>query len=63
MVGADNKVEYREVTIGQTVDGLAVAKTGLKAGDKVVVNGLQRVRPGAPVAPEMVDMTTLEAVK
>ena len=63
VVGADNKVEYREVTIGQTVDGLAVAKTGLKAGDKVVVNGLQRVRPGAPVAPEMVDMTTLEAVK
>ena len=62
-VTADNKAEYREVTTGQTVDGLVVIKTGLKAGDKIIVNGLMRVRPGAPIMPEMVNMTTLEAVK
>lgn len=62
-VTADNKAEYREVTTGQTVDGLIVIKTGLKAGEKIIVNGLMRVRPGAPITPEIVNMTTLEAVK
>jgi membrane fusion protein, multidrug efflux system len=33
-----------------------VARTGLKPGDKIVVNGLQRVRPGAPVTPQEVPM-------
>ena len=63
VVGAGNKAEYREVTLGQDVDGLKVIKTGLKPGEKIVVNGLMRVRPGAPITPEMVDMTTLEKVK
>jgi membrane fusion protein, multidrug efflux system len=38
-----------------------VARSGLKAGDRIVVNGLQRVRPGAPIAPEVVPMTTAAA--
>ena len=63
VVTADNKAEYREVTTGQTVDGLIVIKTGLKSGEKVIVNGLMRVRPGAPITPEIVNMNTLEAVK
>ncbi|TFW18679.1 efflux RND transporter periplasmic adaptor subunit [Duganella callida] len=57
VVTADNKAEYRQVTLGQSVDGLRIVRTGLKAGEKVVVNGLQRVRPGAPLAPQIVSMT------
>ncbi len=56
VVGADGKAEYRPVTLGPVVDGLRVVRTGLKAGEKIVVNGLQRVRPGAPVTPQMVPM-------
>ena len=40
----------------RTVDGLRVVTTGLKAGERIVVNGLQRVRPGALVAPQPVTM-------
>ncbi|MBX3623123.1 MAG: efflux transporter periplasmic adaptor subunit, partial [Rhizobacter sp.] len=61
VVGADNKAEYRVVTLGPLVDGLRVARTGLKAGDRIVVNGLQRVRPGAPITPEVVPMVTAAA--
>jgi multidrug efflux system membrane fusion protein len=61
VVGADNKAEYRVVTLGPLVDGLRVARSGLKPGERIVVNGLQRVRPGAPIAPEVVPMTTAAA--
>jgi multidrug efflux system membrane fusion protein len=56
VVGSDNKVIYREVTLGESVEGLRVVKDGLKAGERVIVNGLQHVRPGASVAPEIVAM-------
>jgi multidrug efflux system membrane fusion protein len=56
IVNAENKGEYREVTLGASVDGLRVVTNGLKPGERVVVNGLQRLRPGALVAPEMVGM-------
>ena len=49
VVGADNTAQYREVELGPLSDGLRVVASGLKAGELVVVNGLQRVRPGAPV--------------
>jgi len=52
----DNKTQYREVRIGRVVDGLRVIDSGLKPGERIVVNGLQRVRPGAPVAPQTVPM-------
>jgi RND family efflux transporter MFP subunit len=55
-VGADNRVEYRAVTLGPIVDGLRVVRSGLSAGDTIVVNGLQRVRPGAPITPQRVAM-------
>ncbi|MGH8853123.1 MAG: efflux RND transporter periplasmic adaptor subunit [Telluria sp.] len=66
VVGADSKAEYRPVTLGPVVDGMRVVRSGLKAGEKIVVNGLQRVRPGAPVTPQMVAMDadlTAAAVK
>ena len=56
VVGADGKAEYRPVKLGPTVDGLRVVRDGLKAGEKIVVNGLQRVRPGAPVTAQIVAM-------
>ncbi|MEJ2590413.1 MAG: efflux RND transporter periplasmic adaptor subunit [Candidatus Thiodiazotropha sp.] len=56
VVGPDNKAEYREVTLGDTtVDGKLVVKTGLKAGERIVVNGLQKVHPGSLIAPQPVD--------
>jgi len=51
-VGADNKVAYRPVTLGPSVDGLRIVTAGLQPGERIVVNGLQRVRPGAMVAPQ-----------
>jgi RND family efflux transporter MFP subunit len=56
VVSKDNKVEYRPVQLGPIVDGLRVVQTGLSAGETVVVNGLQRVRPGAQVAPQRIAM-------
>ena len=56
VVADDNTVAYREVTLGPTVGRLRVVASGLEAGERIVVNGLQRVRPGALVAPEMVAM-------
>jgi multidrug efflux system membrane fusion protein len=51
VVGPKNDVQYRTVTLGPIVDGLRVVRSGLEAGDSVIVNGLQRVRPGVQVAP------------
>ncbi|MDB5816362.1 MAG: efflux transporter periplasmic adaptor subunit [Rhizobacter sp.] len=56
VIGADNKAEYREVTLGAAVEGLRAVTTGLKPGERVVVNGLQHIRPGALVAPQVVTM-------
>ncbi|HYC09555.1 MAG TPA: efflux RND transporter periplasmic adaptor subunit [Steroidobacteraceae bacterium] len=56
VVGPGNRVEYRPVQLGPVVDGLRVVQTGLSAGETVVVNGLQRVRPGAQVQAQRVAM-------
>lgn len=56
VVGDDGKAAYREVVLGPSVDGLRVVRTGLKAGERIVVNGLHRVRPGAAIQPQMVAM-------
>ena len=49
---SSNTVEYRPVELGTAVEGKRIVRYGLQAGDKIVVNGLQRVRPGAAVTPE-----------
>lgn len=46
----DGTVDYRAVQLGPVVDGLRVITSGLKPGDKVVINGLQHIRPGVKVA-------------
>jgi membrane fusion protein (multidrug efflux system) len=53
-VGSDNKVAFRNVKVGPRVDGLWVIEEGLKPGEKVVVEGLQKVREGATVSPKPV---------
>jgi membrane fusion protein, multidrug efflux system len=45
VVDKDNRLQYREVTLGQTHEGLRVISKGLQPGERIVVNGLQRVRP------------------
>ncbi len=56
VVGADNKAAYREVTLGPIVNGLRVVRSGLHKDERIVVNGLQRVRPNDVVAPVEVAM-------
>lgn len=56
VIDHDNKALYREVTLGAVTDGLRIITAGLKPGERIVVNGLQRVKPGAVVAPQMVSM-------
>lgn len=56
VVGEGDILEYRAITTGPVVDGLRAVREGLKAGERIIVNGLQRVRPGMPVKPRMVPM-------
>jgi multidrug efflux system membrane fusion protein len=52
----DAVAEYREVQLGAPVNGLRIVTSGLKAGERIVVNGLQRVRPGARIDAQDVPM-------
>ncbi|WP_382320998.1 efflux RND transporter periplasmic adaptor subunit [Hydrogenophaga sp. UC242_53] len=61
VVGEGDKTEYREVTLGAPVDGLRTVLSGLKPGERIVVNGLQRVRPGDVVQPQAVPMNNARA--
>ncbi|MBR1121325.1 efflux RND transporter periplasmic adaptor subunit [Bradyrhizobium lablabi] len=56
VVGPDNRALYRPITLGGSVEGLRIVTSGLNSGDRVVVNGLQRVRPGALVKLEVAEM-------
>lgn len=60
VLDSENKASYRPVSLGPLVDGLRVVKQGLKAGEVIVVNGIQRVRPGMQVAPQTVSMENPE---
>jgi membrane fusion protein, multidrug efflux system len=56
VLGKNNTLEYRPVKLGPMTEGLRVVRDGLRNGDVIVVNGLQRVRPGAAVNPKKVPM-------
>jgi multidrug efflux system membrane fusion protein len=49
----DNTAAYRSVTLGGSVHDKRIVRSGLRPGDRVIVNGLQRVRPGMTVDPEI----------
>jgi membrane fusion protein (multidrug efflux system) len=51
VIDKDNKAEQRRITLGQSTPELAVVTSGLSEGEMVVLDGIQRVRPGAVVSP------------
>ncbi|MGF1909481.1 efflux RND transporter periplasmic adaptor subunit [Vibrio kasasachensis] len=53
VVDVENKVEARIVTTAEAIDHQWLVTSGLKEGDKIVVEGLQKIRPGAVVAPSV----------
>ena len=63
VVDADSKAAYREVTLGASVDGMRLVANGLQAGERIIVNGLQRVRPGVLVAPQLVSMDARQSAQ
>jgi multidrug efflux system membrane fusion protein len=62
VVDDGNVVRYRPVETGRLIDGLRVVTSGLAPNDVVIVNGLQRVRPGVAVAPTQVAMARSDRV-
>jgi membrane fusion protein (multidrug efflux system) len=58
VVGPDNKVQLRSVTLGERVGPDYIVTEGVKAGENIVIEGLQKVRPGALVAPAPAPLTT-----
>jgi RND family efflux transporter MFP subunit len=52
VIEADDTAQYRTVKLGPMIDGLRVVREGLTGDDRVVVSGMQRLKPGAMVAPE-----------
>lgn len=56
VVDAKNQTAYREVKLGAQQDGLQIINSGLQVGDRIVVNGLQRIRPGDLVKPHLITM-------
>lgn len=61
VVKSDNSVEYRAVGLGGIHDGLRVVERGLAAGERVILGGLQRARPGMTVAPQEVALEAAPA--
>jgi multidrug efflux system membrane fusion protein len=62
VLNEQNVLEYRAVTLGDKVASLRIVSSGLLPNDKIVINGLQRVRPGAQVNPNMVSIASQETL-
>ena len=56
VVGPGDTLAYRPIVPGRLTDGLRIVTSGLKPGERIVVNGLMRVRPGMKVAPTLTPM-------
>jgi RND family efflux transporter MFP subunit len=63
VVGADNVIEYRPVSLGGRHGNMHEVAGGLNPTDRVVINGLMRVRPGASVTPVAAEMPTVASTK
>jgi multidrug efflux system membrane fusion protein len=63
VVGNDNKVEFKNVTAGTSYKNMRIIEKGLSAGEKVVVNGLQKLKPGMTVKTETQAQAEAEAKK
>jgi membrane fusion protein (multidrug efflux system) len=53
VVGADNKVSLRTIRPGETVGDMLIVRDGVQAGERVIVDGVQKARPGSPVSPTL----------
>ena len=53
VIGDGNVVEYREIKIGQNLEGKRVVTSGLSQGDQVITEGIIRIRPGMKVDPQI----------
>jgi membrane fusion protein, multidrug efflux system len=62
VMDADNKSAYRAVELGPKIEGLRIVRSGLSKDDTIIVKGLQRVRPGSPVTPEVIPMASQETL-
>ncbi|MGY2196489.1 multidrug efflux RND transporter periplasmic adaptor subunit MexE [Pseudomonas gingeri] len=62
VMDADKKTAYRSVELGPKIEGLRIVRSGLNKDDTVIVKGLQRVRPGSPVDPEVIPMASKETL-
>ncbi|TXN74483.1 efflux RND transporter periplasmic adaptor subunit [Methylobacterium sp. WL18] len=56
VIGPENVVQQKDVVLGPKVDGYRVIRSGLKGDETIVVNGVARIRPGAKVTPETVEL-------
>ena len=57
VIGPDNKAAYREIQLGKSIREQRVIESGLLSGDRIVVDGVQHVRPGALVQPTEIQST------
>lgn len=57
-----DKPAYRAVELGPKIEGLRIVRSGLNKDDTIIVKGLQRARPGSPVAPETIPMASKETL-
>jgi RND family efflux transporter MFP subunit len=57
VVGEDGIVQQRTIEMGRLIDGMRVVRAGLTTGDRVIISGVQRARPGRKVTPEVAQMT------
>ncbi len=62
VVGADNKAKMTMVTLGAKTGDYQIITSGLKAGDKVIVEGLTTLRPDTPIQAKMLNMSELTAI-
>jgi len=61
VVNSENKTTYREVQLGDSIDGNRIVLSGLEVGDKVIIRGLMRIRPQMEVEPNVIN-STVEAL-
>ncbi|HEY8948378.1 MAG TPA: efflux RND transporter periplasmic adaptor subunit [Rhizomicrobium sp.] len=59
VVGKDHKANFREIALGREVGGARIVTSGLHKGDEIVIDGLQKVQPGAVVDPHRANPETL----
>jgi RND family efflux transporter MFP subunit len=57
---ASNTVAYTAVKLGPAVDGKRIIRSGLLAGEQIIVNGMERIRPGMPVTPQVAESGTVK---